>query len=58
MTAKIAFCEAIRRFTPIWAKPPNGPLVGLTPVASLEGGLELMAYATGLSPEPINLGWS
>ena len=30
-------------FTPLRATPPNGPLVGLMPVASLEEALELIA---------------
>ena len=37
------FLAVIEGFTPIWAKPPNGPLVGLMPVACLEGALELIA---------------
>ena len=33
--------DSLEGFTPIWAKPSNGPLVGMTVVVSLEEALEL-----------------
>ena len=45
-----------RRVHLLMGQTPNGPLVGLTPVASLEFALELIAQATGLCPEHFGLG--